>query len=100
MSVDSLGQHAEALEHGGFADVRDLILDAVRHPIIEDVAECAWTITMDLTGQAVKFNDKLADVLAIFHREVVQLVLHISDRVMWAKVGFEVINEHCMIIYP
>ena len=75
--------------------MRDLVLDSVRHPIVEDVAECTWTITMDLTGQAAKLNDKLADALAILHREVVQLVLSISDRVMWAKVGFEVIDEHC-----
>ena len=64
------------------------------------MAECAWTITVDLTGQAVELNDNFADILAILHREVVQLVFSISDRVMWAKVGFEVINKHCMIIHP
>ena len=80
--------------------MRDLILDLVRHSVIKDVAECTWTITMDLTGQAVKLDDVLADVLAILHREVIQLVFSISDRVMQAKVGFEVIDEHHMIIHP
>ena len=65
--------------------MRDLVLDSVRHPIVEDVAECTWTITMDLTGQAVKLDDVLADVLAILHREMIQLVFSISNRVMQAK---------------
>ena len=79
--------------------MRDLILDLVRHSIIKDVVECAWTITVDLTGQVVKLNDGLADALAILHREVIQLVFSISNRVMWAEVGFEVINKHHMIIH-
>ena len=80
--------------------MRDLILDSVRHSIIKDVVEYAWTVTMDLTGQAVKLDDILADALAILHREVIQLVFSISNRVIWAEVGFEVIDEHRMIIHP
>ena len=52
--------------------MRDLILDLVRHSVIKDVVEYTWTVTTDLTGQAVKLDDILADVLAILHREVVQ----------------------------
>ena len=100
LSIDSLGQCVEALECGRLADVRDLVLDAVRHPVIEDVVECTWTVTTDLTGQAVKLNNILADMLAILHRKVVQLVLCISDRIVQAEVGSEIINEHHMIIHP
>ena len=57
-------------------------LDAVRETAVEDVAECAIAIAMDLSNEAIELYDVFIDFLPFFHGQVVQLVFCISDRVM------------------
>ena len=71
MHVDGLGELSEVGEHGGFTNVGDFILDAVREAIVEMVPESTFFIASDLRGYTVELHDVLSNPLAIRHRQVV-----------------------------
>ena len=64
------------------------------------MAECAVAITADLAGEAVELNDILVYFLSIFHGQVVQLVLRISDRVVQTEVRLEFLDKLLVVVHP
>ena len=78
----------------------DFIFDVVGETTVEDVAECAIAIAMDLSGEAIELYDVLIDFLPFLHGQVVQLMFHISDRIMWTEVGLKFGDKLMVIVHP
>ena len=66
-----------------------LILDMIRQTIIKVVLEGTFSIAPDLRHDPVKLDHILGDTLTVLHGQVVELVLRISDRIVWTKVYLE-----------
>ena len=64
------------------------------------VLEGTFSIALDLCHDLVELDHILGDMLAIFHGQVVELVLHISDRVVQTKVCLEFQNKLFVIFHP
>ena len=85
-SVNGLGRGAETIKGMGLSDMGNFILDVVRETAVEDVVEGAITIAMNLSSEAIELYDILVDLLSLLHGQVVQLVFHVSDGIMWAEI--------------
>ena len=48
----------------------------------------------------VELDHILGDTLTVLHGQVVKLVLHISDRVMWTKVHLEFQDKLFIVFHP
>ena len=64
------------------------------------MSECTVTIAPDLGGQPIEVDDVLCDTVAILHLKEVELMLHISDRVVWSKGGLEFCDEGDPVVHP
>ena len=64
------------------------------------VLESTFSIVLDLCCDLVKLNHVLGDTLTILHGQVVELVLHISNRVMWTKVCLEFQDKLLVVFHP
>ena len=53
----------------------------------------------NMDGQAVKLNHILVDSLSIFHGQISEFMLHISNWIMWTKVHLEFQDKLCIVIY-
>jgi len=93
-SINGLRKSAELKEGTRSAHTRDFILNLIWKSIIEHVAECAFTISFDLGGIAVKLHKILINSM------VVQLMLRISNRIGWSKIGLEFNNTLLIVIHP
>ena len=98
--VDGLGELSEVGECGGFTNAGDFILDAVGEAIVEMVPESTFSVASDLRGYMVELHNVLSNPLAIRHRQVVQLMFCISDRVMRTKIGLEFYDELSIVVHP
>ena len=67
----------------------DLVLDMIRQTVIKVVLEGTFSIALDLHRDLVELDHILGDMLTVLHGQVVELVLHISDRVVRTKVHLE-----------
>ena len=67
----------------------DFILDAVGETIVEMVPESTFPTASDLRGYMVELHNILSNLLAIRHRQVVQLMFCISDGVVRTEIGLE-----------
>ena len=88
------------IEGVGLSNMGYLIFDAVRETAIEDVAEGAIAITADLPSEAIELYNILIDFLSFLHGQIVQLVFHVPDQVMWAKVGLQFGDELMVVVHP
>ena len=61
----------------------------IRQTIIKVVPEGTFSIASDLCHDLVELNHILGDTLTVLHGQVVELMLRISNRVMWTKVFLE-----------
>ena len=98
--IDGLHESAETIEGAGLSDTGDFIFDAVGETAVEDVAECAIAIAVDLSSEAIELYDILVDFLPFLHGQVVQLMLCISDRIMQTEVGLQFRDELMVIVHP
>ena len=78
----------------------DLILDTIRQTIIKVVPESTFSIAPDLHCNPVELDHILGDTLTVLHGQVVELVLHISDRVVWTKVHLECQDKLLVVFHP
>ena len=78
----------------------DLILDTIRQTVIKVVSEGTFSIAPDLCRNPVELDHILDDMLTIFYGQVVELVLHISDRVVQTKVCLEFQDELLVVFHP
>ena len=78
----------------------DLILDMIRQTVITVVLEDTFYIAPDLHCNPVELNHVLGDMLTIFHGQVVELMLHISNRVVWTKVHLEFQDKLLVVFHP
>ena len=78
----------------------DLVLDTIRQIIIKVVPEGTFSIAPDLHRNPVEHNHVLGDMLTVLHGQVVELVLHISNRVVWTKVCLEFQDKLLIIFHP
>ena len=72
----------------------------IRQTIIKMVPEGTFSIAPDLHHDPVELDHVLGDTLTILHDQVVKLVLHISDRVMWTKVHLEFQDKLFVVFHP
>ena len=64
------------------------------------MTECTITVTPNLRGQPVEVDDVPRDTMAILHLEEVELMLRISDRVVWSEGGLELRDEGDPVVHP
>ena len=64
------------------------------------VPEGTFSIALDLHHDLVELNYVLDDTLTVLHGQVVELVLHISNRVMWTKVYLEFQDKLLVVFHP
>ena len=72
----------------------------IRETIVEVVLKDTFSITLDLQSDPVEFDDVFVDVLTIFHRQMVELVVCIFNRIMWSNIGLELKNELLEVVHP
>ena len=58
------------------------------------------SITLELRPEAVEFHDVANDSLCVLHPQVVELVLGVSDGVVWAELELELCDEFVPIVHP
>jgi len=92
------GSHAR--ESKGFPSTGDLVLDSVWKSEIEEVLEHTISITTDSGGQAIEVNDVLVDAFIILHRQMTELLLHITDRLVGIEIRLEFQNELGVAVHP
>ena len=80
--------------------MEDLILDTIGQTVIKVVPEGTFSIAPDLHHDPVELDHVLGDMLTVLHGQVIKLVLHISDRVMWTKVRLEFQDKLLIIFHP
>jgi len=80
--------------------MRYLVFDMVQKSLVEVVLECTISISADLASYAVELNHILVHVLGVCHRQVVELVLCITDRVIRTEVHPEFQNELGVAVHP
>ena len=80
--INQLCQRVELGESGRLSNTGDLILDTIRQTVIKVVPEGTFSIALDLHCDSVELSHILGDTLTVLHGQVVELVLHISDRVV------------------
>ena len=85
--INGLCKSVETIEGAGLSDAGDFIFDAVREAAVKDVAECTIAIAVDLSGEVIELYNIHIYFLSFLHGQVVQLVFHVSDRIMWTEVG-------------
>ena len=78
----------------------DLVLDTIRQTIIKVVPEGTFSIAPDLHHNLVELDHILGDTLTVLCGQVVELVLHISDRVIQTKVHLEFQDELLVVFHP
>ena len=78
----------------------DFVFDAVGQTGVELVTKGGVAITLELGREAVEFHDVVNDSLCVFHPQVVELVLGVSDGVVRAKLELEFCNEFAPIVHP
>ena len=78
----------------------DLVLDMIGQTIIKVVLEGTFSIALDLRRDPVELNHVVGDTLTVLHGQVVELVLHISDRVVQTKVHLKFQDELFIIFHP
>ena len=98
--IDGLHKSAVTIKGVGLSDMGDFIFDAVGKNIVEDVAECAIAIAVDLSSEAIELYDVLIDFLPFIHGQVVQLMFCVSDRIMQTEVGLQFGDELMVIVHP
>ena len=76
----------------------DLIFDMISQTIIKVVLEDTFSIVPDLRHDLVELNHIRGDMLTILHGQVVELVLHISDRVVQTKVHLK-FQDKLLVIF-
>ena len=69
--INGLHKSVVTIKGVGLSDVGDFIFDAVRETTVEDVAECAIAIAIDLSSEAIELYDVLIDILPFLHGQVV-----------------------------
>ena len=77
-----------------------LVLDTIGQTVIKVVPEGTFSIAPDLHCDPVELDHVLGDTLTILHGQVVELVLCISDRVVWTKVCLEFQDKLLIIFHP
>ena len=82
------------------SNIGDLILDMIQETVIKMVLEGTFSMALDLCHNPVELNHVLVDMLTILHGQVVELILCISDKVMWTKVHLEFQAEHFVVLHP
>ena len=99
--ANSMDVGIEFVESCGFSDSRNLILDMmIRETIVEVVLKGTFSITLDLQSDPVEFDNVFVDVLTIFHRQTVELVFCIFNRIMWSNIGLELKDELLEVVHP
>ena len=64
------------------------------------VLEGIFSIALDLCHDPVELNHILGDTLTVLHGQMVELVLRISNRVIWTKVSLEFQAELLVVFHP
>src|SRR5437899_1298416 len=80
--------------------MRDLIFDVIWQSAVKDVVEGAIAPAVDLASEVVELYNIFVDFLSVFHGQIVQLVFHISDGIVWTKVGLEFLDELLIVVHP
>ena len=64
------------------------------------VLEGTFSIALDLCHDPVELNHVLGDTLTVLHGQVVELVLCISNRIVWTKIHLEFQDELLIALHP
>lgn len=82
------------------ADAGDLVLDAIGQAVVEGVAESAIAVVAYLRSVAVELNHVLRDSVGVGHEQIVQAMLSVTDGVVRAEVGPQLVDELVVIVHP
>ena len=99
-SVDLLHKGTKPIQQPRFAYAAELVFYLVWETIIKIVPEGAISITPDLGSKVIEVNNVSRNMMAVFHLEVVKLVLGISDRIVRTKGGVELRDEGYPAVHP
>ena len=91
--VDFLGNSAKSVESAWFTDVADLILDSVGETGIEVITQSAIAISLNLGHDSIEVDHIAINVMGVLHAEMTELMLSISNGVVWTKRGLELNDE-------
>ena len=91
--VNFLGDGAKTVESVWFTNAADLILDLVRETRIEVVMKGGITISPNLGRDSVEVDHIAIYAMGVLHAEMIELVLGISNGVVWTEHGLELYDE-------
>jgi len=98
--VNRLRFSLHAREGKGFPSMGDLVLDSVWKSEMEEVPEHTISVTTDLGSQVIEVNDILVDTFIILHRQMTELLLHITDGVVGTEIRPEFQNKLGVAVHP
>ena len=99
-SVDALLEAVQVLELSWFAYVANFVCDVVGQTSIKLMMKGSVAIALELRCEAVELHDVANDLLRVLHSQIVELVLSISDGVMWAELELKFCNKFMPIVHP
>jgi len=88
------------MESQGLADSSNLVFQTIQKSGVEEAAERAISIVLDVGGEAVEVHNILCNAVCILHSEVFKLVLGIGDGVMRSECALELSNEVNPAVHP
>ena len=98
--VDLLSEQSHAVKGGWFPDMRDLVLEPLRQPVVEVVPQSTFAITSYLARISIELDDVLRDLLAVRHGQTIQTMLGVADGIMGPKIRLEFVDELAIVLHP
>jgi len=88
------------MQSQGFSNSSNLVFKAVRETGVEQVAECAISVVLDLGGKSVEVYNIPCNTVSILHPEMLELMFSISDGVVRSKGALELSDEVDPTFHP
>ena len=91
--IDFLGDGAKTVESVWFTDAADHILDSVAETRIEVMMQSTITISLNLGCDLIEVDHIAINAMGVLHVEIIELMLGISNGVVWTERGLELNDE-------
>ena len=88
------------MQSQGFPNSSNLIFETIRETGVKQAAERAISVVLDLGGESVEVYYVLCNTVRVFHPEMLELVLSISNWVVRTKGTLEFCYEVDPAVHP
>jgi len=98
--VDLLTKGPKPMQSQGFPNSSNLVFKAVWETGVEQAAECAISVVLDLRGKLVEVYNIPRNAVSILHPEMLKLMFSISNGVVRSKGALELSDKMDPAVHP